>query len=176
MGTQFNPTTIASGFRDTDRWDTILSDIKTELNNMLNRTGIAPNAMEADIDVGTNQLLNVAEGTLGSDGVNLNQVTNVATSVANTIVQSAIAGAGTPDSGTTFDPITVNYGLAVGSQGLNNRTEFDSDTLFAVESFNGLTVAVNGVIQHPNTYTVTNGTLITFSESLDVDSDVLFIC
>jgi len=175
MGTAFNPTTIASGFRDTDRWDTILSDIRTELNNMLNRTGLAPNAMEADLDVGSNNLLNVATGINGSDGVNLNQVTNVATSIANTIVNSAIAGIGTPDSGTTFDPITVNYGLAVGSEGAATRTEFDANTLFGITSFNGLTVVVNGVIQHPNTYTVTNDTLITFSESLNVDSDVLFI-
>lgn len=175
MGTAFNPTTIASGFRDTDRWDTILNDIKTELNNMLNRTGLAPNAMEADLDMGTFTLLNVEEGINGSDGVNLNQVTNVATSIANTIVNSAIAGAGTPSSGTTFDPITVNYGLAVGSQGAATRTEFDANTLFGITSFNGLTVAVNGVIQHPNTYSVTDDTLITFSESLNVDSDILFI-
>lgn len=175
MGTAFNPTNIASGFRDTDRWDTILSDIRTELGNMLNRTGLAPNAMEADLDMGTNTLLNVDTGINGSDGVNLNQVTNVATSVANTIVNSAIAGIGTPASGTTYDPITVNYGLAVGSEGAATRTEFDANTLFGITSFNGLTVICNGVIQHPNTYTVTDDTLVTFSESLNTDTDILFI-
>lgn len=173
MGTDFNPTNIASGFRDTDRWDQILSDIRDELSNMLNRTGVAPNAMEVDTDFGTFKLLNVAEGILGSDGINLNQCTNIATAVANTIVNNALAG-GAPST-TSFDPITVNYGLAVGSQGAATRTEFDADTLFGITAFNGLTVVLNGVIQHPNTYTVTDTTLITFSESLDVDTDIMFI-
>jgi hypothetical protein len=172
MGTSFNPDPLNSGFRDTDRFDQILSDISDELNNKVDRTGLAPNAMAADFDMGSNRMLNVGTGINGTDGVNLNQVTNVATTVANNIVSSAVAG-GT--SSTSGDPITFNYGLAVGSEGAATRTEFDLNTLFGVGSFTGLTVVVNGVVQHPNAYTVTADTLVTFSESLEPDSDIMFI-
>ena len=172
MGTNFNPDPLNSGFRDTDRWDQILSDISDELANKVDRTGLAPNAMAADLDIGSNTLLNVGTGVNGTDGVNLNQVTNIATIIANNIVSSAVAG-GT--SNTSGDPITFNYGLAVGSQGAATRTEFDLATLFGVVSFTGLTVVVDGVVQIPSAYTVTNDTLVTFSESLDPATSIMFI-
>lgn len=172
MGTAFNPATLSSGFRDTDLFNQIFADIRADLETKVDRNGLSPNAMAADLDMGTNRALNVDEGILGTDGVNLNQVQNVATSIASSIVQSALGG-GT--SNTSGDPITFNYGTAVGSQGAATRTEFDLNTLFGVESFTGLTVVVNGVVQHPSAYTVTADTLVTFSESLDTDSDIMFI-
>lgn len=172
MGTTFNPDPINSGFRDTDRWDSILSDISTELGNKVDRNGVAPNAMAADFDMGTNRLLNVQAGVNGTDGVNLNQVTNVATTIAQNIVNTVVNGGSGNTSG---DPITFNYGLASGSQGAATRTEFDLETLFGVTSFTGLTVVVNGVVQIPTAYTVTDDTLVTFSESLDNDTDIMFI-
>lgn len=171
MGTEFNPSTISSGFRDTDLFNQIFADIRTELENMLNRTGVAPNAMEVELDVGSNKLLNVGTGVLGTDGVNLAQVSQIATIIA----QNILAGAGGGNGNTSGDPITFNYGLAVGSQGAATRTEFDLNTLFGVASFTGLTVVLNGVVQIPTAYTVTNDTLVTFSESLDPDTDVMFI-
>lgn len=171
MGTTYVPTPIQSGFRDTDAFDTELTNIKNELNNMVNRQGTAPNAMAADLDMGTNQLLNVVAGVAGTDGVNLTQVQTVATSIANTIFN-----AGTPVNQTTGDPITINFGLATGSQGVATRTEFDLDTLFGVTSFIGLTVVCNGVVQIPTqSYNVTATTLVTFTESLDPDTDIMFV-
>lgn len=172
MGTNFNPDPINSGFRDTDRWDAILTEISTELAAKVDRNGLAPNAMAADLDMGDNNLLNVLPGVNGTDGVNLNQVTNLATTIAQTIVSSAVAG-GTSD--TSGDPITFNYGLASGSEGAATRTEFDLNTLFGVTSFTGLTVVVDGVVQYPSAYTVTDDTLVTFSESLDSGSAIMFI-
>ena len=172
MGTSFNPDPINAGFRDTDRWDQILSDISDELANKVDRTGLAPNAMAADLDIGSNRLLNVGTGVNGTDGVNLNQVTNVATTIANNIVTSAVAGGTSETSG---DPITFNYGLAVGSEGAATRTEFDLNTLFGVTAFTGLTVVVDGVVQVPTAYTVTDDTLVTFSESLDPTTSIMFI-
>lgn len=172
MGTNFNPENVESGFRSNDLFNTLFAQIQTELGNMLNRTGVLPNDMEADLDLGSNRALNVAEGINGTDGVNLNQVTNVATSIATSILNSGGAGQGQ----TTGDPITFNYGVAAGSQGLNNRTEFDLNTLFGVDSFLGLTVAVEGVIQTPGlAYTVSADTLVTFSESLEPATSILFV-
>ena len=172
MGTTFNPATLGSGFRDTDLFNQIFADIKTELANKVDRDGVSPNAMAADFDMGDNQILNVEAGVLGTDGVNLSQVQNLATSIASTIATS-ILGGGT--SSTSGDPITFNYGTAVGSEGAATRTEFDLNTLFGVTTFTGLTVVVNGVVQHPSAYSVTDDTLVTFSESLDTDTDIMFI-
>lgn len=172
MGTNFNPTVIQSGFRDTDKWNEILADIRQDLEDKVDRNGVSPNAMAFEFDLGSFRGLNFGTGIQGTDAVNLNQVTQVATSIAQTIVESAVAGG---SSNTSGDPITFNFGLAVGSQGAATRTEFDLNTLFGVVSFTGLTVILNGVVQIPSAYTVTNTTLVTFSESLDPDTDCMFI-
>lgn len=172
MGTTYVPGAVQAGFRDTDAWDTELSSIATELANKVDRNGVSPNAMAADFDMGSNRLLNVAEGALGTDGVNLSQVQNVVTSIATTIFNSG----GTGQGQTTGDPITFNYGIAVGSQGANANTEYDLNTLFSVTSLLGLTVIINGVFQIPGlAYTVSDVTLVTFSESLNNTDDIVFI-
>lgn len=171
MGSTYTPQMVLAGFQSTDILNTELANIATDLNDKLSRTGVAPNAMAAQLDLGDNRAINQAEGVLGTDGVNLNQVTAVATSVANTVL------AGSSGQGqTTGDPITFNFNTATGSQGLNNRTEFDLEVLFAVTEFLGLTVMANGVFQTPGlAYSVTAETLITFSESMDPATTITFI-
>jgi hypothetical protein len=171
MGTSFNPQTVQSGFRDEALINQILADIRDDLENKVDRNGVLPNAMNADLDMGSNRLLNVAQGVIGTDGVNLNQVQNLATAIAQTIVSAGGSGQGQ----TTGDPITFNFGIASGSQGATNRTVFDLNTLFGVSSFLGLTVVVNGVVQIPAMAYSVNGTVVTFTESLNTDSDILFI-
>jgi hypothetical protein len=170
MGTTFIPAPVQSGFRDTDAWDTVLSDIRQALEDSVNRNGVSPNAMAADFDLGGNMFLNVAEGVLGTDGVNLNQVTNVATAIATTILSNNGGG-----GGTGADPITINFGVAIGSQGTTNRTVFDLATLFSTTGFNGITVIVNGAVQIPGQAYTATSTVVTFTESLDSNSDILFI-
>ncbi len=169
MGTAYTPATQASGFRSNEDINTDRLAVQTALAAALSRNGDAPNDMNADLDMGTNRLLNVEEGVLGTDGVNLNQVTNVATNIANTLFNTGGA------QQTSGDPITFNYGIATGSQGLNTRTEFDVNTLFGRSSLLGLTVIVNGVIQYPGSYSVQDTTNVIFSESLNTDDDILFI-
>ncbi len=171
MGSSYTPNPTGSGFQSEVNINAELEKIRLDLVDKVDREGVLPNDMNADFDMGGNQALNVAEGTLGTDGVNLNQVTNLATSIATSIVNSGGAGQGQ----TTGDPITFNFGVASGSQGLNNRTEFDMDTLFGVSSFLGLTVVINGVIQVPTAYTVTDDTLVTLSESVEPASEMFFI-
>lgn len=171
MGTTYVPGAVQAGFRDTDAWDTELSQIAAELANKVDRNGVSPNAMAADFDMGSNRLLNVAAGVLGSDGVNLTQVQDVATTIATTIINT-----GSPAGDTTGDPITFNFGLATGSQGAMTRTQFDLETLFGVTSVLGLTVIINGVVQLPGlAYSVSDETLVTMSESLNNTDDIMFI-
>lgn len=171
MGTSFNPQTVQSGYRDEQLINEILANIQSDLEAKVDRNGVSPNAMAADFDLGSNRLLNVAQGVLGTDGVNLNQVQNIATQIAQTVVSTGGSG----QNQTTGDPITFNFGLATGSQGATNRTVFNLEALFGVTSFLGLTVVVNGVVQIPGqAYSVT-GQTVTFTESLDSDTDIMFI-
>jgi archaellum component FlaG (FlaF/FlaG flagellin family) len=130
--------------------------------------------MNADIDVGTNLILNVLEGVAGTDGVNLNQVTTIATAVA-TSVATTLLGEGTPTS--TGDPITINFIEVNGSQGTMTRTVYDLNTLSSglINQFTGLTVFLDGVIQEPSTYIISDTTTVTFSESLENSTQLLFI-
>lgn len=170
MGTNFNPQTVQSGFRDESLINAILSDIQTELENKLDREGVAPNAMNASLDLGSNRALNVSQGIQGTDGVNLNQVINLATQIANNVL--GVSGGGI---GSNSNPLTFNFGVATGSQGTSNRTVFDLAALFGVTEFSGLTAIVNGVVQIPGlAYSVSDET-VTFTESLDPNSDILFI-
>lgn len=162
MGTGYTPTAVQSGFQSNDLFNSELSAIRTDLEEKVDRTGRTPNDMEADFDMGDNQILNVDDGVLLSDGVNLGQVQN--------LINTAVGGATTDPSDPTF-----NFQVALGSQGLNNRTEFDLNTLFGVTSFNAINVYVNGVIQIPGLAYSVSGTLVTFTESLDTDSNILFI-
>lgn len=171
MGSAYEPNDTGSGFQSQVNINAELAKIKTDLVLKVDRTGVLPNAMVADLDIGDNFVLNVKEGVLGTDGVNLNQIINLATSIATSIFASGGAG----QSQTTGDPITFNFGIATGSQGLNNRTEFDLTALFGTTSFLGLTVIINGVVMIPTAYTVTNTTLVTLSESVETDTDLLFI-
>ena len=171
MGSGYEPNDIGSGFQSQVNINDELAKIKTDLVKKVDRTGVLPNDMEADLDVGTNQLLNVEEGTLGTHGVNLNQVTNLATSIATSIFASGGAG----QSQSSGDPITFNFGIAVGSQGTMTRTVFDLNALFGTTSFLGLTVVINGVVQIPTAYTVTDQTTVTLSESVENATDLLFI-
>lgn len=167
MGTLYVPATIQSGFRDTDAFDTELSAIAVELDNKVDRDGVAPNAMNVELDIGSNRLLNVGTGINGPDGVNLAQVQSITAA-------AVVAGAGGQEQ-TTGDPITFNFGIAVGSQGTMTRTVFDLNGLFGVTSFIGLTVIVNGVVQIPTLAYNAVDEIVTFTESLSTDSDIMFI-
>lgn len=172
MGTTYVPADIGSGFRTSNLIGTELDLIADELANKLDRNGVAPNAMAADIDVGTHRLLNVQAGVIGTDGVNLTQVTQLASQIAAT----AVAAGGGVQGQTTGDPITFNFGVATGSQGTVGRTVFNLTTLFGVTTFLGLTVVIDGVVQIPGlAYSISNLTTVTFTEAVNTDTNLMFI-
>ncbi len=174
MGSNYTPTFLLSGFASQSDLNQEFTDVQTGLVDSVSRSGVLPNEMEADFDMGTNQILNVEEGALGTDGVNLNQVQTIATNVSTTIVNNLIGGG---EQSTTGDPITINFIEVVGSQGTMTRTVFDLNALSSglIEQFTGLTVFINGVIQQPSTYVVSDVTTVTFSQSLENSTDLLFI-
>lgn len=168
MGTTYSPQDVGSGFETQPILNNELDKIRLALVDTINRFGVTPNAMAADLDLGTNQMLNVEEGVLGTDGVNLNQVINQ--------INTALAAfSGSSQGLTTGDPITINYCQVAGSQGTMTRTVFDLNALCGVTSMLGLSVFIEGVAQSPSTYAVTDVTTVTFSESLENSSEILFV-
>lgn len=174
MGTNYSPEDVGSGFMSQTILNNELDKLRLALIDTINREGVVPNDMNADLDLGTNQMLNILEGVLGTDGVNLNQVNQIAQTIATTTFNNLVGG-GVP--ATTGDPITINFIEVVGSQGTMTRTVFDLNDLSAglINQFTGLTVFVDGVFQEPSTYSVTDTTTVTFSESLENSTQLMFI-
>lgn len=63
-------TTVASGYQATDTINTNFTNVRNSFDNTISRDGSVPNAMEADLDIGDNNLINV--NTLYTDEVIIN--------------------------------------------------------------------------------------------------------
>jgi len=74
--------TISSGYASQSQLNENFSNIQTSFNNTLSLDGSTPNAMQADLDLNNNDLLNVRAIYVG--GVNvLNILDNVTVSTAS---------------------------------------------------------------------------------------------
>ena len=74
--------TISSGYASQSQLNENFSNIQTSFNNTLPLDGSTPNAMQADLDLNNNDLLNVK--AIYVDGVNvLNVLDNVTVSTAS---------------------------------------------------------------------------------------------
>ena len=82
MAKQPTVTTISSGFASQSQLNTNFENIQTAFNNTLSLDGSTPNAMQGDLDLNDNDLLNVR--AIYVDGVNvLNVLDNVTVSTAS---------------------------------------------------------------------------------------------
>ena len=82
MAKQPTVTTISSGFASQSQLNTNFENIKNAFDNTLSLDGSLPNAMQADLDLNDNDLLNVR--AIYVDGVNvLNVLDNVTVSTAS---------------------------------------------------------------------------------------------
>lgn len=74
--------TISSGYASQSQLNENFSNIQTSFNNTLSLDGSTPNAMQADLDLNNNDLINVSGIYVG--GVNvLNVLDNVTVSTAS---------------------------------------------------------------------------------------------
>ena len=74
--------TISSGYASQSQLNENFSNIQTSFNNTLSLDGSTPNAMQANIDMNNNDIINVSGIYVG--GVNvLNVLDNVTVSTAN---------------------------------------------------------------------------------------------
>lgn len=127
--------TLTSGFYSTSQLDTNFSNIQSSFDNTLSRDGSTPNSMSADIDLNSNDLLNVQTAnvtTLKIGGVTVIPGDTVS---AQTAASDTFSGDGTTVAFTTS--------IAPGSK--------DNTQVF-----------IEGVYQMKASYSV-SGTTVTFT-------------
>lgn len=78
MASSYTPTTVNQGFGAEVEINSNFADIKTALDEALNRLSIATNAMGIDLDMAGNKILNLTVATAPTDPVLLSQLNSLA--------------------------------------------------------------------------------------------------
>lgn len=139
---------IGSRYGSIDALNDNFDAIETALENTLSRDGTGPNNMESDLDMDSNDILNVGNLSVGSLRVNGLPVSPGNINYTGQIKETQVATSGQ----TVFNLTSISY---------NPLT-------------NNLSVYVDGVYQNPSRYTETSSTRVTFSEGLHVGAVVDF--
>lgn len=145
---------VSSGLESQSLINNNNDTIEAAFEDTISRSGATPNDMQADLDLGSNNLLNVADGVNPTDGVNLGQVRNLLSAAGSGLISS-----------------NVEYYTATAGQ-----TSFNVTTTFYPGTDN-LRVYVNGVLQNRvQSYTENSaGNQVTFVEALEAGDIVTFI-
>jgi len=123
--------------------------VETAFENTLSRDGTGPNNMESDLDMDSNDIINVANLSVASLRVN----------------------------GQPVSPGSINYtGQVKETQtATSGQTVFNLSTVSYAPLTNNLSVYVDGVYQNPTTYTENNSTRITFDAGVHIGAVVDFV-
>lgn len=142
-------TTVASGYQSTTTINNNTQNLRDAFDNTLSLDGSTPNAMLADLDMNSNDIINVDKLYLS----------------------------GLYIDGQPVAPGTLNYnGVIKETQtATSGQTVFNLTTMVYNPGINSLSVYVDGVYQNPSTYTENNSTRITFSAGLHVGAIVDFV-
>ena len=142
-------TTVASGYQSTTTINSNTQNLRDAFDNTLSLDGSTPNAMLADLDMNSNDIINVDKLYLS----------------------------GLYIDGQPVAPGTLNYnGIIKETQtATSGQTVFNLTTMTYNPGINSLSVYVDGVYQNPSTYTENNSTRITFSAGLHVGAIVDFV-
>jgi hypothetical protein len=110
-------TDIISGYNLPEAYNANNTAIENALENTLSRDGTSPNSMAADLDMDSNKIINVADGTAAKDAVNVSQLEAVAlgTLATNKVIDhstvSIVAGTGLTGGGDITTSRTLNVSL-----------------------------------------------------------------
>ena len=97
---------ITTGHGTTTKLNANFDAIEQAFDNTLSRDGSSPNAMEADLDMNSNQILNLPDATTSSEPITLRQYQAGATATVNGFrKETQIATAGQ----TVFTASTVQW-------------------------------------------------------------------
>jgi hypothetical protein len=141
--------TIGSRYGSIDALNDNSDLIETAFENTLSRDGTGPNNMESDLDMDSNDIINVANLSVASLRVN----------------------------GQPVSPGSINYtGQVKETQtATSGQTVFNLSTVSYAPLTNNLSVYVDGVYQNPTTYTENNSTRITFNAGVHIGAVVDFV-
>lgn len=89
MASKLTLISISSGFKGTDI-ETNFSSIEDEFDDTLSRTGKSPNTMEAELDMNSNKIRNLAQAANNSDAATLKDVLDQTTEDATSKPATAI--------------------------------------------------------------------------------------
>lgn len=78
-------TDITGGFGSVDALNANFTAIENAIENTLSLDGTTPNSMSADIDAGSNKVINVADGVSSTDAVNVRQLAGMSQLPADTL-------------------------------------------------------------------------------------------
>jgi len=140
---------IGSRYGSIDALNDNFDAIETAFENTLSRDGTGPNNMESDLDMDSNDIINVGDLSVGSLRVGGVPVSPGTINYTGQVKETIVATAGQ----TVFNLTSVSYSPLT----------------------NNLSVYVDGVYQNPNRYTETSSTRVTLSEGVHEGAIVDFV-
>lgn len=142
---------ITTGHGTTTKLNANFDAIEVAFDNTLSRDGSSPNAMEAALDMNSNQILNLPDATTDKEPL--------------TYGQYIAGGASAVVNGFRKETQTATSG----------QTVFTVTSVEWVPGIDNLIVFVNGELQGPGLYTVNSSTQITFTSGLSAADRVDFV-
>lgn len=142
---------ITTGHGTTTKINANFDAIEEAFDNTLSRDGSSPNAMEASLDMNSNQILNLPDATTDREPL--------------TYRQYIAGGASAVVNGFRKETQTATLG----------QTVFTATSVEWVPGIDNLIVFVNGELQGPGLYTVDTSTQITFTSGLSAADRVDFV-
>lgn len=85
-------TRLLSGFRSALGLNANFADIEAAIENTLSRDGTSPNAMGANLDMGTHRIINLAAPVDGNDAVRLQDITDGVVTVGGSVAWVDVTG------------------------------------------------------------------------------------
>ena len=136
-------TTVASGYASQATIDANFEAVRDQFDNTLSLDGSTPNAMGADLDLNSNNIIN--GGTLNADSVVINGV-NLTTEVANAAASATAAAA----SATAAEASSVSAASSSSSAGVSASAAATSETNAATSATNAATSETNASTSETN--------------------------
>jgi hypothetical protein len=146
--------TIGSRYGSIDALNANSDLIEAALENTISRDGTGPNNMEANLDMDSHRVINMADGAGNQDAATLKQVNSLISAASSGIIASLKERQDATAGQTVFTLASISY-----TTGSNN-----------------LAVYIDGVRQYAGeSYVETNSTTVTFTAGLHLGAEVMFI-
>ena len=154
-------TTVASGFQSTATINNNFQNLKDAFDNTLSLDGSTPNAMNADLDMNGNDIINVGSAN-GNAIITVNTgdaryVNTSGDTMTGTLNTPSLYTNGLYINGNPVLPSTLTYnGIVKESKvSTSGQTVFNLSGISYTPGINNLSVYVDGVYQKPSNYTET---------------------